>query len=129
MLAEDDAEERKTKRIGQALDVAVAVTADVRILRRKGDEATFGQATGVGVVVLVINGWIGDILRATLQTMLTDDDRALFTWTDALRHEQNAVGEDVLCRTLPAVDVEPDLVATKGGGVVDEAAAWAQGAP
>ena len=49
----------------------------------------------------------------------------------SLGNEEDAVTEDVVSAgavNLPAIDVEDDLVGAQGGGVVDEAAARAQGA-
>ena len=82
---------------------------------------------------MVVEVRVGHILRPSLQAVLADDDGALPTLADAFGHEEDAVAEDVIAAgtivaSLLAIDVEDDLVAAQGGGVIDEAAARAQGA-
>ena len=65
----------------------------------------------------MIDGGVGEVLRAALETVLADDNGALLVLTDALGDEQDAIGEDI------AVDVEDDFVAGVFFFAVDQARA------
>ena len=65
----------------------------------------------------MVDGGVGEVLRAALETVLADDDGALLVLADALGDEQDAIGEDI------AVDVEDDFVAGVFFFAVDQARA------
>ena len=69
-----------------ALDLPEAVAADVGVLRRVNDEPFFREVGAVAVIVAVIDVRINQVLRTTLQPVLSDDNRA------ALAFRQNPLG-------------------------------------
>ena len=74
VLGDDKREQREFERVGQALQDAEVVLADVGILRCVGDKTALGQAAGVAVVGGVVDGRVGHVLGAALQTVLADDE-------------------------------------------------------
>src|SRR5438132_9535913 len=94
MLRNDDRKESLAQRVRLALQRAEAVLKYVKVLRREGDEAALGQASGEGFVVRI--SFLADrVLRPAFQTVLADDHRPFFARLQIGGQKQNAVSDHV----------------------------------
>ena len=108
MLREDDREERFLQRIGLALEHAEGVAPAIRIMRREGDEAAFGQSRGVrliGAIAARFRIVVDRVQRHAFKPVLADDDRTALAQLEVFRNQQNAPGKNI------GPDVEGDFVA------------------
>src|SRR5436309_5068869 len=95
MLSENKRKQRKLERVALPLDHAEAILSNVRILRGVSDKALLRQANSKTMIILRLDFRIGYILRSPLQAVLANDYRSALPRLKVLRHNQNAIGNDI----------------------------------
>src|SRR5271157_3294135 len=73
---------------------AEPVLADVRVLRRVGDEPLFGQPRGEAVIISRVAVGIGDVAGPPFETVLANHHRPPLAWLDVFGDQKNSRGEN-----------------------------------
>src|SRR5262245_20879594 len=94
MLRRDDRKQRLLQRIGLSLQRSKPITKQIEILRRESYE-TFFRQLGAERFVVCEAGLADRILRAALQAMLTNHNRASFAGRDTCWYGKQSACDDV----------------------------------
>src|SRR5579863_2558223 len=81
--------------MAQALNDSKPVFADIRVLRRVGDETLFSQCRSEVMIEMMIERRVRDIRRPALQAVLAHNHRTTLVGFQIFRKKKDSVREDI----------------------------------